>query len=190
MMRARLVIVDDEPITRLDIRDIVEQANYQVVGEAGDGFEAVETCQKERPDLVIMDIRMPLLDGLKAGKKIMDDQLTNGIIYLSAYSDDTDMQSANNIGAVGYLVKPLAERSLLTTITVGLAQSNRTKSLFEKMDFLSSKLEQRKVIERAKGVLMEENKLTEDAAYKMLRNLSMTKRCPMNDLAELIVMNA
>ncbi|KRM97325.1 ANTAR domain-containing response regulator [Loigolactobacillus rennini] len=189
-MSAKLVIVDDEPITRIDIRDIVEQAGYHVSGEAGDGFEAIEVCQQKKPDLVIMDIRMPLLNGLKAGKKIMADGLTAGIIYLSAYSDRSDMKSANNIGAVGYLVKPLAERSLLTTIEVGLEQSRRNKLLAEKMEKLSTKLEQRKVIERAKGVLMEENQLSEDAAYKMLRKLSMTKRCPMNDLAELIVMNA
>ncbi len=84
-MKERIVIVDDEPITRMDIRDIVEQAGYQVVGEGSDGFEAIDVCQEQKPDLVIMDIRMPILDGLKAGKKILADHLTRSIVYLSAY---------------------------------------------------------------------------------------------------------
>lgn len=190
IVNERIVIVDDEPITRLDIRDILEQAGYEVVGEAGDGFEAIDVCQRQKPDLVIMDIRMPLLDGLKAGKRIVEDQLTQSIIYLSAYSDEADTDTAGRIGAVGYLVKPLSERSLLTTIHVGLARVEHNRQLAEKVEKLSVKLEQRKVIERAKGVLMAENNMTENAAYKMLRDLSMTKRCPMNDIAELIVTDA
>lgn len=189
-MNERIVIVDDEPITRLDIRDILEQAGYQVVGEAGDGFEAIEVCQKEKPDLVIMDIRMPLLDGLKAGKRVIEEQLTKSIVYLSAYSDDSDTESAGRIGAGGYLVKPLSERSLLTTIQVGLAKGHHDEQLNKKVKKLSVKLEQRKVIERAKGVLMDENQMTENDAYKMLRDLSMSKRRPMSDIAELIVTDA
>lgn len=189
-MKERIVIVDDEPLTRMDIRDIVEQAGYQVVGEGSDGFEAIDICQKETPDLVIMDIRMPILDGLKAGKKILADHLTRSIVYLSAYSDEEDTDTASRIGAVGYLVKPLSERSLLTTIQVGLASGKRDQELSQKVDDLDTKLAQRKVIERAKGILMEQNNLTEDAAYKMLRNLSMSKRQTMNQIAELIVMDA
>ena len=86
-MDGRIVIVDDEPITRLDIRDIVIEAGYEVVGEAADGFEAIEVCKITQPDLVLMDIQMPILDGLKAGKKIVQDQLASSIVFLSAYSD-------------------------------------------------------------------------------------------------------
>lgn len=189
-MSERIVVVDDEPITRMDIRDILEHAGYQVVGEGGDGFEAIDACQKQKPDLVIMDIRMPLLDGLKAGKKIMEDHLAGSIIYLSAYSDLEDTETAGRVGAVGYLVKPLSERSLLTTIQVGLAHNKKTRELSNEVDDLSTKLEERKVIERAKGILMEENSLSESAAYKMLRNLSMSKRQSMSAIAELIVMDA
>lgn len=189
-MKERIVIVDDEPITRMDIRDIVEQAGYQVVGEGGDGFEAIAVCKEQKPDLVIMDIRMPILDGLKAGKKILADHLTRSIVYLSAYSDEEDTDTASRIGAVGYLVKPLSERSLLTTIQVGLASGKRDQQLAKKVDDLDTKLAERKVIERAKGILMEENNLSEDAAYKMLRNISMSKRQSMSAIAELIVMDA
>lgn len=186
-MKEKIAIVDDEPITRMDIRDIVEQAGYEVVGEGGDGFEAIDICQQEKPDVVIMDIRMPLLDGLKAGRKILDEQLAESIVYLSAYSDEEDTSTASQIGAVGYLVKPLSERSLLTTIQVGLAYGKRSNKLNEKVQQLHTKLEQRKIIERAKGIPMQENHLSEDAAYQMLRKLSMSKRRPMNDIAELIV---
>lgn len=188
-MNERIAIIDDEPITRMDIWDIVEQAGYEVVGEGGDGFEAIEICQKQKPDLVIMDIRMPLLDGLKAGKKILEDRLTHSIIYLSAYSDEEDTDMASKIGDVGYLVKPLSERSLLTTIQVGLASGKRDQQLTDKVNALDTKLEQRKLIERAKGVLMQENNLSEEAAYKMLRNLSMSKRQSMSDIAKLIVVD-
>ncbi|KRL56113.1 ANTAR domain-containing response regulator [Furfurilactobacillus rossiae] len=189
-MNERIAIVDDEPITRMDIRDIVENAGYQVVGEGSDGFEAIDICQKEKPDLIIMDIRMPLLDGLKAGKKILADHLSQSIVYLSAYSDDEDTETASQIGAVGYLVKPLSERSLLTTIRVGLVHGKRTQELSDEVDDLTIKLKERKLIDRAKGILMSENNLSEDAAYKMLRNLSMSKRRSMKDIAELIVMDA
>lgn len=189
-MNERIVIVDDEPITRMDIRDIVEQAGYEVAGEGSDGFEAIELCQEQKPDLVIMDIRMPLLDGLKAGKKILEDNLANSIIYLSAYSDEEDTRTASRIGAVGYLVKPLSERSLLTTIQIGLAYGKRSQELNEKVQKLYTKLEERKVVDRAKGVLMDENHLSEGAAYKMLRDLSMSKRRSMTDIAKLIVTDA
>jgi len=108
----------------------------------------------------------------------------------TAYSDEEDTDTASRIGAVGYLVKPLSERSLLTTIQVGLASGKRDQQLTKKVEDLDTKLAERKVIERAKGILMEENNLSEDAAYKMLRNLSMSKRQSMNAIAELIVMDA
>jgi response regulator NasT len=186
-MKEKIAIVDDEPLTRMDIKDMLEQAGYEVVGEAGDGFEAIDICQEQKPDVVIMDIKMPLLDGLKAGRKIINDHLAQSIVYLSAYSDECDTTTASQIGAVGYLVKPLSEKSLLTTIQVGLAHGRRSNKLNQQVEQLNVKLEQRKVIEKAKGILMEENHLSEDSAYKMLRKLSMSKRKPMNDIAELIV---
>lgn len=186
-MNERIVVVDDEPITRMDIRDIVESAGYSVVGEGTDGFEAIDICQKELPDVAIMDIRMPVLDGLKAGKRIIEKNLASAIIYLSAYSDLDDTRAAEKMGAAGYLVKPLSERSLLTTIKIGLANSKKKQELTQKIKKLATQLDNRKLIERAKGILMEENNLSENDAYKLLRNLSMSKRKSMDVIAKLIV---
>lgn len=186
-MNERIVVIDDEPITRMDIRDIVENAGYSVVGEGTDGFEAIDICQKELPDVAIMDIRMPVLDGLKAGKRIIEKNLVSAIIYLSAYSDLDDTKAAEKMGAAGYLVKPISERSLLTTIKIGLANSKKKQELNQKIKKLSTQLDNRKLIERAKGILMEENNLSENDAYKLLRNLSMSKRKSMDIIAKLIV---
>ncbi|HJG94930.1 MAG TPA: response regulator [Enterococcus faecalis] len=188
-MDGRIVIVDDEPITRLDIRDIVIEAGYEVVGEAADGFEAIEVCKKTQPDLVLMDIQMPILDGLKAGKKIVQDQLASSIVFLSAYSDVQNTDKAKKLGALGYLVKPLDEKSLIPTIEMSIERGKQTQLLLNQIDKLSLKLEERKIIEKAKGILVEENHISEEEAYQMLRTLSMNKRARMSEIAELIVMD-
>ena len=184
-MDGRIVIVDDEPITRLDIRDIVIEAGYEVVGEAADGFEAIEVCKKTQPDLVLMDIQMPILDGLKAGKKIVQDQLASSIVFLSAYSDVQNTDKAKKLGALGYLVKPLDEKSLIPTIEMSIERGKQTQLLLNQID----KLEERKIIEKAKGILVKENHISEEEAYQMLRTLSMNKRARMSEIAELIVMD-
>ncbi|WGL00284.1 ANTAR domain-containing response regulator [Enterococcus faecalis] len=188
-MDGRIVIVDDEPITRLDIRDIVIEAGYEVVGEAADGFEAIEVCKKTQPDLVLMDIQMPILDGLKAGKKIVQDQLASSIVFLSAYSDVQNTDKAKKLGSLGYLVKPLDEKSLIPTIEMSIERGKQTQLLLNQIDKLSLKLEERKIIEKAKGILVKENHISEEEAYQMLRTLSMNKRARMSEIAELIVMD-
>lgn len=187
-MNGRIVIVDDEPITRLDIRDMLENAGYQVVGEASDGFEAIRVCQKERPDLVIMDIKMPILDGLTASKKIVAEGTASGIILLTAYSDKQYVLKAKDFGALGYLVKPLHEQSLLPMVELSLAKGKELKEMSKELEKLSRKLEERKVIEKAKGKLMLIENITEAEAYKKIRDISMEKRVPMIEVAELMVM--
>lgn len=188
-MKGRIVIVDDEPITRLDTRDILLEAGYEVVGEAADGFEAIEVCKENKPDLVLMDIQMPILDGLKSGKKIIQDQLAGSIVFLSAYSDHENTEKAKKLGAIGYLVKPLDAKSLIPTIEMGIARGKETQNLLQQIDKLQLKLEERKVIEKAKGILAKENNISEGEAYQMLRALSMNKRARMSDIAELIIMD-
>jgi len=187
-MSGRIIIVDDEPITRLDIRDILEGAGYEVVGEASDGFEAINICQELQPDLVIMDIKMPILDGLTASKKIVSEGTTSGIILLSAYSDDQYVKKATDFGALGYLVKPLHELSLLPMVELSLAKGRELKKMASELESLSKKLQERKVIEKAKGKLMDTEKITEEEAYKKIRSISMKKRIPMIKVAELLVM--
>lgn len=188
-MNGRIVIVDDEPITRLDIRDILTAAGYEVVGEAADGFEAIEVCKKMHPNVVLMDIQMPILDGLKAGKKIIQDQLADSIVFLSAYSDLENTEKAKKLGAIGYLVKPLDEKSLIPTIEMSIARGRETQDLIKQIEKLKTKLEERKIIERAKGILIKENHISEEKAYQLIRKLSMDKRAPMSEIAELIVMD-
>lgn len=187
-MSGRIVIVDDEPITRLDIRHILESAGYEVVGEASDGFEAIRACQDLLPDLVIMDIKMPVLDGLTASKKIVSEGITSVIILLSAYSDNQYVKKAKEFGALGYLVKPLHEQSLLPMVELSLAKGKELEKMAKELENLSRKLEERKMIEKAKGKMMQSDNISEEEAYKRMRTISMKKRIPMIKVAELMVM--
>lgn len=182
-----IIIVDDEPLTRVDLREMLEIAGYNVVGEATDGFEAIELCKKYQPDLVIMDVQMPILDGLSAGKKIMSEKMAKAILMLTAFSDETNRKKALEFGAVGYLVKPLDEKSFIPMVEMGVAKGKEVDKLQNDVTKLSEKLENRKTIEKAKGIIMKANGINEETAYQQIRKLSMDKRCPMIEVAEMIV---
>lgn len=188
-MNKKIVIVDDEPITRMDIKDILQAEGYSVVGEAADGFDAIEVCKKHLPDIVLMDIQMPLLDGLKASKKIMSENLAGGILLLTAFNDTEYIEKAKSVGAFGYLVKPLDEKSLISTLEMCLARGEDFRNLKDDLEKLNRKFDERKVVEKAKGMLMKEFKITEDEAYKKIRRLSMDKRCSMAEIAQTILIN-
>lgn len=188
-MNGRIVIADDEPITKMDIRGILQEAGYDVVGEAADGFEVIEICKKHRPDLVIMDIQMPLLDGLRASKRIMSEQLAGGVILLSAYSDKPTVEKASSVGVLGYLVKPLDEKSFIPTIEVAIAKGREISKLEKDLTTVTRKLEERKIVEKAKGILMKENGLSENEAYQMICKLSMDRRCPIIEIASTIIIS-
>ncbi|WEG72785.1 ANTAR domain-containing response regulator [Vagococcus intermedius] len=186
-MNGDIIIVDDEPLTRVDLREMLEIAGYNVVGEATDGFEAIELCKKHQPDLVIMDVQMPILDGLSAGKKIMSEKMAKAILMLTAFSDETNRKKALEFGAVGYLVKPLDEKSFIPMVEMGVAKGKEVDKLQNDVTKLSEKLENRKTIEKAKGIIMKANGINEETAYQQIRKLSMDKRCPMIEVAEMIV---
>lgn len=188
-MSGRIVIVDDEPITRMDIRGMLEAENYNVVGEAADGIEAIEVCKQQHPDLVIMDISMPLLDGLKASKKIISEKYASSVILLTAYSDKENIEKAKKYGVSGYLVKPITEKSLTPMVEVAIATGTKAREYEQSIEKLSKKLADRKLIEKAKGIIMIEQKLSEDQAYQLLRELSMNKRCPISEIAEMFVIS-
>ena len=181
-MCRKIVIADDEPITRMDIAEILEEAGYNVVGQAVDGFDAVELCKKHKPDLVVMDVKMPLLDGLKASKIINEEG--------SAYSGKEFVEQAKGIGVLSYLVKPISEKSLIPSVEIAIGKSEEIEKIKEESQKISEKLESRIVIEKAKGILINKEDMTEDAAYNYIRKLSMNKRCSMKDIAEALICNS
>lgn len=188
-MSYRIVIADDEPITRMDVREILEAAGYLVVGEASDGFDAVELCRKHKPDLILMDIKMPLLDGLKASQVIRKEKLAVGILLLTAYSGKEFVNQAKDIGVMGYVVKPVKEEALLPMIEVAASKSHEIAQMENNVQEAEDQLERRKLIERAKGLLMRQEGITEQEAYARIRKFSMDKRCSMSDIAKAILMN-
>ncbi|WDP90321.1 MAG: response regulator [Desulfobacter sp.] len=188
-MEYRIVIADDEPITRMDIREILTSSGYNVVGEASDGFDAVEMCRKEKPDMVLLDIKMPLLDGLKAARIIHEERLASAILLITAYSGKEFVDQAKVAGVMGYVVKPIREESLLPMIEVGIAKGKEFCEKDREIAKTRQRLEDRAVIEKAKGILMQQKNIGEDEAFQMIRKLGMDKRRPMRDIAEIILLS-
>ncbi|CDI50351.1 ANTAR domain-containing response regulator [Clostridium tetani] len=188
-MIKKIVIADDEPITRMDMREMLEEEGYNVVAEASDGFDAIELAKKHSPDLIIMDIKMPLLDGLSAAKIILKEELAGEVILLSAYNDKTFIEKAKEAGVIGYLVKPIDNKSLITTIEVSLSRCKEFKEVKKNVKVLEKKLESRKIIEKAKGKIMKKLNISEEDAYTHIRNISMKKRVSMEEVAQIIIMS-
>lgn len=188
-MNKRVIIADDEPIIRIDIREMLEGAGYDVVGEASDGFDAIEMCRKHLPNMVIMDIKIPLLDGINASKIIIQNNLADGVILLSAYSDASIVEKAKNSGVIGYLVKPIDVKSLIPALEVALSKSLEIKEIKANMNNVKKKLEGRKVIEKAKGILMSQKGISEEEAFSTIRDLSMRKRASMEEISNIIILS-
>ncbi|MBQ9014021.1 MAG: response regulator [Bacilli bacterium] len=186
-MGRKILLVDDEPLLRMDLRDILEDNGYEIIGEACDGFEAVEMCKRHKPDLVIMDIDMPILDGIKAGKIITKENLVGGLLLLTSFEDKEYIEKAKSIGAFGYLVKPASEKSLIPTIEMCLSKVNEFEKMKKDLEKINSKLNERKLVERAKGILIREFEISEDEAYTRIRKLSMDKRTTMMEIAKMII---
>lgn len=188
-MKKKIVIADDEPITRIDLREILEEADYDVVGEASDGFDAVELCKKHLPDLVLMDIKMPLLDGINAANIIMEEELANSVMLLTAYSGKEFVEKAKEAGVMGYLVKPIDDKSLLPALEIALSKGREIRKMKKDIKKVNEKLEARKRIEKAKGILMRKDGMNEDEAYNKIRTLSMDKRVSMKEIADILIMS-
>ena len=185
----KIIVVDDEPITRMDICEILREANYDVVAEAGDGFDAIEQSKKYNPDFVIMDVKMPILDGLKAAKVITDQKLSRGIVLLTAYSNKEFIEEAKNIGIIGYIVKPIDEKSFIPNLEIIFNKQEEFEKLEKKYLKTSQKLEDRKKIDIAKSILMKTRNFNENEAYEYIRTLSMNKRCDMGKIADIIILS-
>jgi response regulator NasT len=183
-----VVVIDDEPITRMDLKEILESKGCHVLGEAGDGFDAIELCRRNSPDLVLLDIKMPLLDGISAAKIIHDEGLAETVVLLTAYNEKEFIEGAKKSGVGGYLVKPIDEKSLMPSIELAVARSRDMKKLRQEYKEVSDRLESRKFIEKAKGIIMRQCNLSEQDAYDYIRNLSKRKEISMRRVAEIILM--
>ncbi len=188
-MGKRIVIADDEPITIMDISEILTEEGYNVVAKVSDGFDAIEACRQHKPDLVLLDIKMPLLNGIKAAKVIKEESLAESVVFLTAYSNKEFIDQAKEVGVMGYLVKPVDKASLLPVVELAISQGEEILQIKENIEELKGKLEKRKLISRAKGVLMDLENITEEEAYKRIRKLSMDKRCSMKEIAHIIILN-
>ena len=186
-MKRTIVIVDDEPITRMDTREILEANGYDVVGEASDGFEAIEVCKKYNPSLVLMDIDMPLLDGIKASKVLTKEKLVGGIILLTAFEDKKYIEMAKEVGDFGYMIKPVNEKVFIPTVEMCLSKAEEFDELKKDYDKINNKLNDRKLIEKAKGILVKQLNSNENDAYNRIRKLSMDRRTTMAEIAKIII---
>ncbi|XZH03934.1 ANTAR domain-containing response regulator [Clostridium perfringens] len=186
-MKRTIVIVDDEPITRMDTREILEANGYDVVGEASDGFEAIEVCKKYNPSLVLMDIDMPLLDGIKASKVLTKEKLVGGVILLTAFEDKKYIEMAKEVGAFGYMIKPVNEKVFIPNVEMCLSKAEEFDELKKDYDKINNKLNDRKLIEKAKGILVKQLNSNENDAYNRIRKLSMDRRTTMAEIAKIII---
>lgn len=190
MEHIKVVIADDEPITRMDLYELLTAEGYEVVGQAADGFDAIELCRQHKPDLALLDIKMPLLDGLSAAKIIYEEELADTIIMLTAFSEWEFVKTARDQGVAGYLIKPLGESSLVPSIELAVARSREMHQLRREAKQAAERLENRGYIEKAKGLLMSQDGMTEQVAYDYIRKLSQTKQLSMRRVAEIILMRS
>jgi len=182
----RLLIAEDETIIRLDLRELLEHAGFEICAEARDGLEAVELARTEQPDLAILDVKMPKLDGIEAAKRILEERPIP-IVILTAYSQQELIARAVEAGVYGYLVKPFRETDLLPAIETARARHVELMALREEADSLAEALAARKLVERAKGLLMEKEKLNEQDAYARLRKASQLSGKPIRVVAEALI---
>lgn len=183
----RIIIADDESLIRLDLREMLTHLGYDVIAEAGDGRTAVELARKLRPDLMIMDIKMPEVDGIAAAEELTRERIAP-IVLLTAYSDQSLVERAREAGVVGYVVKPFREAELMPVIEISRARFDEFRTMEREVGSLKDALETRKVIERAKGVLMETHGLRENEAFHRIRKTSMDARKSMKEVAEAILL--
>jgi two-component system, response regulator PdtaR len=182
----RVLVAEDETIIRLDLRDLLERSGFEVCAEARDGEEAVALARSERPDVAIMDVKMPKLDGIEAARRILEERPIP-IVMLTAYGQEELVSRAVEAGVFGYLVKPFREQDLLPAIHTARARHEELAALREEAESLAEALAARKAIERAKGLLMEKEGLSEQDAFARLRRASQLSGRPLKVVAEALI---
>ncbi len=185
-MPTRVVIAEDEAIIRLDLKETLEEEGYEVVAETGRGDEAVELVREHQPDVAILDIKMPGLDGLSAAREIAGERRA-AVLILTAFSQRDLIERARDAGALAYLVKPFQKADLFPAIEVALGRFRELKALHDQATSLSDQLETRKAVDRAKGQLMDQSGLTEAAAFSFIQKTAMAERQTMKAVAERVL---
>ncbi|EFO81166.1 response regulator receiver [Oscillochloris trichoides DG-6] len=186
-METRILIADDEALIRMNLRETLQEQGYLVVGEAGDGQSAVNMTRQLRPDLVLLDVKMPHMDGLAAARAIHTEALAP-VLLLTAYSSRELVAEARDAGVLGYLIKPVRDAELMPLIEVTMARWNEQAGRKKELAQLRDRLETRKMIERAKGYLMDSQNLNEADAFRKIQQLAMNSRKTMREVAQAIML--
>ena len=187
-MALRLIVAEDETIIRMDLTERLQASGYQVVGEAGDGESAVRMARELRPDVVVMDIRMPETDGIEAARRLTKERIAP-VVLVTSYSDKHLIDQAGEAGAIGYVLKPVRDNELESAIEVAMSRHREFLTINAEAEDLRGQLETRKAVERAKGLLMMRLELDEAEAFKRIQKLSMDRRKPMREVAEAIILS-
>jgi AmiR/NasT family two-component response regulator len=185
-MSIRVVIAEDEAIIRLDLRETLQEEGYEVVGEAGRGDRALELVRELQPDLAILDVKMPGMDGLEVARNI-DREKICGVLILTAFSQREMVEHARDAGALAYLVKPFQKSDLIPAIEVAIGRFRELQALSDHVEALGEQIEARKIIDRAKGLLIDEYAMKEQDAFAFIQRTAMTERARMRDVAERIL---
>lgn len=186
MESLRALIAEDESLTRTILRARLEKLGHEVVAEAENGVQAVEAARAHHPDVIIMDIRMPEMDGIEAARRIMTENPC-AILFLTAFSDQPLVESASEVGAIAYLMKPFRKEDLSPALEVAVRRYRELQGQMQEISALKDALETRKVVERAKGILMQRHGLTEDEAFKKIHFQARNQNKKMREIAESII---
>ncbi len=181
---ARILVAEDETLIRMDLVEMLREAGYDVVGEATNGQEAIELAENLRPDIAILDVKMPVLDGISAAEKIID---IAPVLMLTAFSQRDLVERARDAGAMAYVVKPFTINDLLPSIEIAISRHTQMRSLAAEVADLHERLESRKLIDRAKGILMKALNLSEPEAFSWIQRAAMDRRITMKEVAEAVI---
>ena len=182
----RVLVAEDESLIRMDLIEMLREEGYDVVGEAGDGAAAVEQAEQLKPVLVVMDVKMPVLDGISAAKKIVEKRIAP-VLILTAFSQRDLVERAREAGAMAYLVKPFNKSDLVPAIEMALSRHEELTQLEQEVADLTERLETRKLVDRAKGVLQTKFGLSEPDAFRWIQKAAMDKRTTMRDVAQVVI---
>jgi two-component system, response regulator PdtaR len=185
----RVVIAEDEALIRMDLKEMLEEEGYTVVGEAGDGQAAIELAREHRPDLCILDVKMPVLDGISAAERIAEETIAP-VLMLTAFSQRELVERARDAGAMAYLVKPFSKSDVVPAIEMAVSRFTELRVLSKEVADLEARLETRKLVDRAKSALQTHYGLSEPAAFRWIQKTSMDRRLSMSQVAEAVIEDA